>query len=128
MSGVSKVPTPTFKYKIIDTINKGNPFPPQNFYYYDKKDIDYDKDKLVFSKKGYLLPTIDTTHEWTYTDNFKYLDKNCEVLIPLFNWISSKIKKSGFSSNKDFELFSRIKRLDLDKDIYKQLGIEKILS
>ena len=38
------------KIKIIDTINKTSPFPGK-YYYYSAKDNDFDKEKLILSKK-----------------------------------------------------------------------------
>ena len=136
---VSKNETSVFKYKIIDTINKTVPWPPKkgNYYYFDKKDIDYDKDKIVFSAKGYLMPTLDTTHNWTYSDSFKYIlcDDDCDKLLilfksPLIDYIINRIKTSGFASNSLFDKLSTLKKIDLDtiknnSDIYSQLKIEK---
>ena len=43
------------------------------------KDNDFDKHKLILSKKGYLMPYIDKTKSYTYSDNFKYIiDDNIE--------------------------------------------------
>ena len=36
----------------------------------------FDKDKLIISKKGYLMPYIDNTHQYTYSDNFKMVIDN----------------------------------------------------
>ena len=125
-----------FKYKIIDTINISNPF-PGIYYYYNEKDNDYNKNKIVFSKKGYLMPTIDTTHEYTYSDNFKYLlcDNNCKEYklffnSSLINYLVKKIKKSGFFDEIFFNKLSKLKLLNFDKinnedDIFKELNIEK---
>ena len=136
---IRNIPSNEFKYKIIKTINKGFPWPPENgnFYYFNKKDIHYEKDKIVFSKSGDLMPTLDTTHQWTYSDNFKYIlcDNNCkqlEILFksPLIDYIIKIKKTSGFADNSLFDRLGHIKRINLDKikdndDIYKELHIEK---
>jgi len=130
---VSETPTPTHTVKIIVTLNVTNPFPGK-FYYYTKRDVDMDKDKVVFSGSGYLLPTIDKTHEYTYSDNFKYIlcDTNtCEELkliftSPIVEFISKKFKTSGFNDNTFFTKLSMIKPLKNVKtvdDIYKQLDL-----
>jgi len=126
-----------FKYKLIDKLNQTHPFPPKQYYYYDKKDEDYSKDKIVFSKQGNLTPTIDKTHEWTYSDNFKYMlcDEDCEKVHLLFSspivaFIIKKIKKSGYLLNSDFEKLGKIRKINMNHiktmdDLYKELKIEE---
>lgn len=69
---VSKKKTKTHIVKIIDTFNKTNPY-PGIYYYYHKKDNDFSKDKLILSKKSFLMPFIDRTHQYTYSDNYQYI-------------------------------------------------------
>jgi hypothetical protein len=114
-----------FKYKIIDTINKTNPFPPKKYYFYNKKDDDYDKDKIVISKKGYLMPYIDNTHDYTYSDNFKIIvdnKKNLKNILKiidscLIKYLIKQFSKHGFDNINALELLNE--KIDDDKDIYK---------
>ena len=114
-----------FKYKIIDTINKTNPFPPKKYYFYNKKDDDYDKDKIVISKKGYLMPYIDNTHDYTYSDNFKIIvdnKKNLKNILKIIDsclvkYLIKQFSKHGFDNINALELLNE--KIDDDKDIYK---------
>jgi len=130
---ISKTPTDTHKVKIINKLNVSNPFPGEVFYY-TKADVDINKDKVVFSGTGYLFPTIDKTHEYTYSDNFKYLlctSNSCEELkllftSPLVEYITKKFKSSGFNDNIFFEKLAHIrpvKGITTVDDIYTQLNI-----
>ena len=91
------------KIKIIDTINKTTPFPGK-YYYYNLKDNDFNKDKLILSKKGYLMPYIDKTKSYTYSDNFKYIiDDDIEQIKLLFEskivkYLLFQYSKNGFDS------------------------------
>jgi len=93
----------THKIKIIDTINKTNIFPGK-YYYYDKKDDVFDKDKLILSKKGYLMPFVDKTKNYTYSDNFKYIiDDNLDEIKILLEsnivkYLLYQYSKNGFDS------------------------------
>jgi hypothetical protein len=95
--------TDKHKIKIIDTINKTKPFPGK-YYYYNIKDNDFDKKKLILSKKGYLMPYIDDTKSYTYSDNFKYIiDDNMEQIKLLFEskiikYLLFQYSKNGFDS------------------------------
>jgi len=132
---VLKSESDTHKYKIIETINTSNPFPGV-FHYYDKADVDMSRDKIVFSTKGYLMPTLDTTHEYTYADGFVYIlcdePTKCDSLVklfksPLMTYLTKKLKTSGFSDNTFFERLSKLKNVGIirtNDDIYKALGIE----
>jgi len=103
--------TSTHKIKIIDTINKTNLFPGK-YYYYDKKDNDFDSDKLILSKKGYLMPYVDRTKSYTYSDNFKYIiDDNLDEIKLLFDSIIIKYLLYQFSKN-GFDSINIIKMLD----------------
>jgi hypothetical protein len=118
-----------FKYKIIDTINKSNPFPPKNYYFYNKKDNDYDKDKLVISKKGYLMPFIDNTHEYTYSDNFKIIvdnKKNLKNILKIFDscivkYLIIQFSKNGFDNINALELLNE--KIDDNIDIFQIYNI-----
>jgi hypothetical protein len=100
---VSIKETKTHKIKIIDTINKTIPFPGK-YYYYNLKDDVYEKDKLILSKKGYLMPYIDRTKTYTYSDNFKYIiDDNMEQILLLLNskivkYLLIQYSKNGFDA------------------------------
>ena len=131
---ISNVKTPIFKYKIIDTVNVTNPF-PGIFFYTDEPDDDIERDKIVFSTKGYLTPTIDRTHEYTYSDGFRYIlceGENCEELYtifksPVIEFIISRIKKSGYFDNAFFEKLGKLKSIKgvrNNDDVYKALGVE----
>ena len=119
-----------FKYKIIDTINKTNPFPPEKFYYYNKKDNDFDKTKLVISKKGYLMPFIDETNQYTYSDNFKIIvdtKKNLDNILKIFNsciveYLIKQFSKHGFDNIKALELLNEKIKIH-DDDIYKTYNL-----
>ena len=122
---VKETKTTEFKYKIIDTINKTNPFPPKKYYYYNKKDDNYDKDKLVISKKGYLMPYIDDTHDYTYSDNFKIIvdnKKNLKNILKvidscLIKYLIKQFSKHGFDNINALELISE--KIDDEKDVFK---------
>ena len=122
---VKETKTTEFKYKIIDTINKTNPFPPKKYYYYNKKDDNYDKDKLVISKKGYLMPYIDDTHDYTYSDNFKIIvdnKKNLKNILKvidscLVKYLIKQFSKNGFDNINALELINE--KIDDEKDVFK---------
>lgn len=121
---VSEIENNTMKIKIIDTINKKNPFPGK-YYYYDKKDNDFDKKKLVVSKKGYLSPVLDETLNHTYSDNFKYMLGTDVELMNMMIFIQSDImtyaisqySKNGFDS---VVVLSEIKKIDLTRKMTKE--------
>ncbi len=91
------------KIKIIDTINKTTPFPGK-YYWYNLKDNDFDKNKLILSKKGYLMPYVDKTKSYTYSDNFKYIiGDDLEQIKLLFDskivkYLLFQYSKNGFDS------------------------------
>ena len=123
---VVKKETKTHNIRIIDTINKNNNF-PGIYYFYDKKDNDFKKNKLIVSKKGYLMPYIDKTSEYTYSDNFKYIiDDNLEEIKILFDSIIAKyllyqFSKNGFDSINIIKMIDKknIKGIKNDDDIFK---------
>lgn len=133
---VTSKKTQTHNIKIIDTINISNPFPPKEYYYYTEKDTSFDKDKLVLSKKGYLMPTLDNTHSYTYSDNFKYiLDDNLQKLQILFkskliDYLIFQYSTSGFGAIDAIRYLCKkdIKNIKNEDDIYKvyNLNVKEI--
>ena len=129
---VSILETEKHKIKIIDTINKTNPFPGK-FYYYDKIDNDYNVNKLILSKKGYLMPTIDKTHLYTYTDNFKYIKDDCLDEIKLLlesnivKYLLFQYVKNGFDSINIIKIIKKINILNMDTEdkLYEAYQITK---
>ena len=101
------------KIKIIDTINITNPHPGK-YYYYNLKDNDYGKNKLILSKKGYLMPYVDTTKSYTYSDSFKYIiDDNMEQIKLLLeskivDYLIFQYSKNGYDN------------IDIIQTIYKK--------
>lgn len=95
--------TSTHIFKIIDSINISNPFPGV-FYYNKHKDTSYGIDKLILSKKGYLMPYVDRTKTYTYSDNFKYIiDDNLDeikILLEskLIKYLLFQYSKNGYDS------------------------------
>ena len=129
---VTIVETDKNKIKIIDTINKSNPHPGK-YYYYNLKDNDFDKDKLILSKKGYLMPFVDKTKTYTYSDNFKYiigddLDK-IKLLLDskIIKYLLFQYSKNGFDS---IEIIKTIHKHNLNNikneiELYKLYGLSK---
>lgn len=125
-NAVSIKETKTHNIKIIDTINKSNPYPGK-FYYYTNKDNDFNKNKIIISKKGYLMPFIDDKHEYTYSDNFKYIiDDNLENILILLesniiDYLILQYSKNGFDN---VNILKNLKKINLQNskninDIYK---------
>jgi hypothetical protein len=112
--------------KIIDTINKTSPFPGK-YYYYSLKDNDYDKNKLILSKKGYLMPFIDNTKSYTYSDNFKYIIdddiKQIKILLDskLVKYLLIQYSKNGFDAINIVKIINKknLKNVKNEKDLYK---------
>jgi hypothetical protein len=102
--------------KIIDTVNKTNPFPGK-YYYYNKKDNIFDEDKLILSKKGFLMPYVDKTKSYTYSDNFKYIiDDNLEQIKFLLDsnitkYLLFQYSKNGFDS---IDIIKNINKINLE--------------
>ena len=100
---ITEKETETHKIKIIDTINKTNVFPGK-YYYYNNKDNVFNEDKLILSKKGYLMPYVDKTKNYTYSDNFKYIiDNDLDKIKILFEsnivkYLLFQYSKNGFDS------------------------------
>jgi len=114
------------KIKIIDTINKTTPFPGK-YYYYNLKDNDFDKNKLILSKKGYLMPYVDKTKSYTYSDNFKYIiDDNLEQIKLLFEskivkYLLFQYSKNGFDSIDIIKTINKknLKNIKIENELYK---------
>jgi hypothetical protein len=69
---ISSNETTNFKYKIIDKINKTNPYP--GIYYYNNiKMCDYGIPKIIMCTGGYLMPEYDEKGEYNLSDNMIYL-------------------------------------------------------
>jgi hypothetical protein len=123
---VSNEKTDTHKIKIIDTINKRTPFPGK-YYYYNLKDNVFNKDKLVLSKKGYLMPYIDKTKSYTYSDNFKYIiDDNLEMIKLLLEskivkYLLFQYSKNGFDSVDIVKTINKksLNGVKTEADLYK---------
>jgi hypothetical protein len=118
--------TKTHNIKIIDTINKTNVFPGK-YYYYDKKDNDFEKDKLVLSKKGYIMSIIDKTKNYTYSDNFKYIiDDDIDKIKMLFDsdiikYLLFQYSKNGFDSLSIIQMIKKenIHNIFCEDELYK---------
>lgn len=111
-------------YIIIDTINKKFNTLPAKHYYYSEVDDDINKDKLIVSKKGYLMPTIDTTHKYTYSDNFKYITGDLENIKKLldsfiFKYLINQFSKNGFDH---ISIASTLKKVN-SNDLYSGYGL-----
>jgi len=132
---VFKKETDTHKIKIIDTINKTNVF-PGIYYYYNKKDNVFNINKLVLSKKGYLMPYIDNTKEYTYSDNFKYISgDNLDKIKMLFEstitkYLLFQYSKNGFDSIDIIKTLHKkiLNNIQNEEDLYKlyNLSVEEI--
>jgi hypothetical protein len=114
------------KIKIIDTINKTTPFPGK-YYYYNLKDNDFNKNKLILSKKGYLMPYVDKTKSYTYSDNFKYIiDDDIEQIKLLFEskivkYLLFQYSKNGFDSIDIIKTINKknLKNIKIENELYK---------
>ena len=119
----------THKIKIIDTINKTNTFPGK-YYFYNKKDNVFNQDKLILSKKGYLMPYVDKTKKYTYSDNFKYIiDNDLDKIKILFE--SNIVKYLLFQYSKNgFDSINIIKMLDkkILTNIYNENDLYKLYN
>jgi len=108
---VSNIETVTHDVKIIDTVNKSNPFPGK-YYYYNKKDNAFNVNKLILSKKGYLTPYIDNSKSYTYSDNFKYIiDDNLDKVKLLLESRITKYLIYQFCKN-GFDYINVVKMID----------------
>jgi len=120
--------TRTHKYKIVDTMNKSHPFPGR-YYYYIRGDNDIQVDKLVVSKKGYLYPVVDRTHEYTYSDNFMYITEgNLEGLkrileSSLMRYLLKQYSMNGFDGVSVMERMRRVDFEGEEDEVYDRYGL-----
>ena len=126
----------TYKYKIIDKINKSHNF-PGIYYYNNYKMIDYGKSKIIMSSGGYLMPSLDKEGIYNISDNMLYMLINdlseYEGLTILINSLLIKyLNKVTMTDNihgRDL-VIKNIKNMNLgnikcENDIYNQLNITK---
>ena len=126
----------TYKYKIIDKINKGHNF-PGIYYYNNYKMIDYGKPKIIMCSGGYLMPSLDKEGVYNISDNMLYILINdlseYEGLTILINSLLIKyLNKVTMTDNihgRDI-VIKNIKNISLsnikcENDIYSQLNITK---
>lgn len=103
-SVIKERPDPDYKIRIIDNIGKGMPFPGK-FYYFNKKDTDYDRDKVVFSRKGQMMAHISPKNQYTYSHNFSYVKddilNDLYSILMLFDSIIIKYLDYQFSKNEN---------------------------
>ena len=114
---VTSTPTDKNKYPIIDTVNKK--YPSGFRYYYHRLDDDVLKNKIVFSKKGYLMPTYDNSHQQTYSDNFVFLPvENDNLLIlftsPIIGFLCKQFSKNGFDLINAVKMLRQVDKIDMD--------------
>lgn len=113
------------KIIIIDKINKTYKFPGR-YYYCNKKDLVFNEDKLVLSIKGYLMPFVDRTKNYTYSPNFKYIiDDNLDEIKILFesnliNYLFFQFSKNGFDlvSILNFVDKKNLTNIKTNQDLY----------
>jgi hypothetical protein len=125
---VTSAPTDKNKYPIIDTVNKK--YPSGFRYYYHRLDDDIFKNKIVFSKKGYLMPTYDDTHQQTYSDNFVFLPvENDNLLIlftsPLIDFLCKQFSKNGFDLINAVRMLKKVegRLLTTRDDVYREYNL-----
>ena len=125
---VTSAPTDKNKYPIIDTVNKK--YPSGFRYYYHRLDDDILKNKIVFSKKGYLMPTYDDTHQQTYSDNFVFLPvENDNLLIlftsPLIDFLCKQFSKNGFDLINAVRMLRKVegRLLTTRDDVYREYNL-----
>lgn len=124
---VSKIQNEQYKYPIVDTINKKNP--EGLIYYYPKLDDDIEKNKIVFSRKGYLMPTYDESHSKTYSDNFMFIEVEDDNLLILFksriiDFLCKQYSKNGFDLIHSIQKLRKInKRVSDISEIYMEYNL-----
>lgn len=129
-----------YNIEIIEayTVNNNN-FSPTTFWYNDK-DIDYDKKRVIISSgPSYLFPYIIGPKQYTLSDNIYYTTcegkYGCDNLVyllksPLGLYIDSKYRPSS-DNNKQIELLNKLKALPGDKkfttdeDVYIFFGLNQ---
>jgi len=125
-----------FRYKIIDKVNKSNPFPGL-FYYYNHKMIEYGKPKVIMCTGGYLMPSYDEEGIYNLSDNMLYmLVDNKEEYEGLKKLIDSDLirylNKMTMTDNihgRD-KVMMNMKKIDLSRiksneDVYVVYGLSK---
>jgi hypothetical protein len=124
----------TYKYKIIDKINKGHTF-PGIYYYNNYKMLDYGKPKIIMCSGGYLMPSLDKDGVYNISDNMLYILINdlseYEGLTILINSLLIKyLNKVTMTDSMRGSLLviKKIKNITLnnikcENDIYSQLNI-----
>lgn len=123
-----------YKYKIIDKVNKSNPFPGV-YYYNNYKMKDYGKSKVIMCTGGYLMPSFDKEGIYNISDNMLYLlvknEKEYNGLVILINSLLIKyLNKVTMTDNihgRDV-VIKNIRYVDLEKiscenDVYKIFNI-----
>ena len=129
-----------YNIEIIEkySVNNNN-FVPVTYWYNDK-DVDYDKKRVIISSgPSYLFPHIIGPKQYTLSDSIyyttcegKYGCDNLEYLLksPLGLYIDSKYRPSS-DNNKQIELLNKLKALPGDKkftrdeDVYKFFGLNQ---
>ncbi len=106
--------TDLHKYKIIDKINIGNPF-PGNVYFNKYIMIEYGLPKIIMCTGGYLMPSYDTEGKYNLSDNMIYM--LCD----------SEIKYDGFVKLVNSNLIKYINLITMTDNIHgRDFVIEKI--
>ena len=126
----------TYKYKIIDKINKSHTLPGV-YYYNNYKMLDYGKPKIIMCSGGYLMPSLDKDGVYNISDNMLYMLINdlseYEGLTILINSqlikYLNKITMTDNIHGRDL-VIKNIKNISLsnikcENDIYSQLNITK---
>lgn len=131
---ISSKETTNFKYKIIDKINKTNPY-PGIYYYNNNKMCDYGIPKIIMCTGGYLMPEYDENGEYNLSDNMIYLTciskQNYDAFKIIINsnliTYLNKITMTDNIHGRDTVIMN-LKLIDLNKinnetDIYKIYNI-----
>ncbi|AYV80018.1 MAG: restriction-modification methylase [Gaeavirus sp.] len=131
---ISTKPSDTFKFKIIDKINKSHPY-PGIFYYSKTKMINYGLPKIIMCTGGYLMPEYDNNGEYNLSDNMIYLlcdtvkeFEAFKILInsKLVNYLN-KVSMTDNIHGRDTVIMNMthmdLSKITCDNDIYKSYGI-----
>lgn len=109
---VSKDSCDTYKYPVIDGINKSIPFPGKVVYM--QNDYSDKKPKLIINGSGYICPSFDPTGNYFLSDNMLFIHLENEVEFNnLKQILESKVSKywlnqfrlNGFSDAKNISIF-----------------------
>ena len=106
---------------------------PGKYYWYDKKDNVFSKDKLILSKKGYLMPYVDKTKKYTYSDDFKYIiDDNLDEIKILLEsniveYLIFQYSKNGFDRVDIIKTLNKkiLKNIKNEEDLYKLYNLSE---